>query len=161
MNTQTRIIVATAIVLVAIDLAVRALLPGRSSSVVSAREIQLVDRLGRPRAVLTTDAKGEPGLMMYDAQGRRRLQLDTFQSVPSLILNDENEDRRVYFGMNESTGAGLYQSTDAQGSWIDVQGVGSFAQVVDPTIEAQTVEHATFSPAGPAVQVYAGSDNVD
>ena len=94
MNTQTRIIVATAILLVAIDLAVRAFLPVRGG-VVSAREIQLVDRLGRPRAVLTTDAKGEPGLLMYDAAGRRRLQLDTFQNVPSLILNDENEDRRV------------------------------------------------------------------
>ncbi|MGC4045192.1 MAG: hypothetical protein QM758_15480 [Armatimonas sp.] len=161
MNTQTRIIVATAVLLVAIDLAVRAFLPVRNGGVVSAREIQLVDRLGRPRAVLTTDAKGEPGLLMYDAAGRRRLQLDTFQSVPSLILNDENEERRVYFGMDERNGAGLYQSTDANGNWVDVQGVGSFTQLADPTM-GQTVEYSqTIERAAPAVQVYVGSDRVD
>jgi hypothetical protein len=136
MNTQTKIIVATAVVLVAIDLLGRAFLPVRGGSVVSAREFRLVDSHGQSRAVLTTDRNGEPGLVMYDNDGQNRLQLDTFQHVPSLLLRDENEARRVYFGMDERTGAGRYQLTDAQGQWSDVSGMNSFTTevVVDPTI---------------------------
>lgn len=140
MNAQTRIIVATAAALAAIDIAVRLLLPtGASGGVVSAREIRLVDALGRSRAVLKVDASGEPGLLMYDRNGSQRLQLDTFQHVPSLILNDENEDRRVYFGMDDRTGDGLYQIRDAEGSWNSISGVGSL------TAEGQTLADPTLT----------------
>ncbi len=139
MNTQTKIIVATAVVLVAIDLLGRALLPVRGGSVVSAREFRLVDSHGQSRAVLTTDRSGEPGLVMYDNDGQNRLQLDTFQHVPSLLLRDENETRRVYFGMDERTGEGRYQLTDAQGQWRDINGMASLTTevVVDPTIASE------------------------
>ena len=139
MNAQTRIIVATAAALAAIDIAVRLLLPtGVNGNVVSAREIRLVDGLGRTKTLLKVDESGEPGLLMYDRNGTERLQLDTFQHVPSLILNDENENRRVYFGMSEQTGDGLYQTSDAQGNWFGQEGVRSMilqrGEIADPTM---------------------------
>ena len=136
MNAQTRIIVATAAVLAAIDIAVRLLLPtGVNGTVVSAREFRLVDGMGRAKAVLKVDPSGEPGLLMFDRNGTERLQLDTFQHVPSLILNDESENRRVYFGMDERTGNGIYQTSDGQGTWTS--GVGSMIEgepLADPTL---------------------------
>ena len=138
MNVQTRIIVATAAALAAIDIAVRLLLPaGGNGGVVSAREIRLVDGMGRAKAVLKVDSSGEPGLLMYDRNGAQRLQLDTFQHVPSLILNDENENRRVYFGMDERTGNGLFQNADSQGVWTSGGGVASLIagqEIADPTL---------------------------
>lgn len=138
MNAQTRIIVATAAVLAAIDIAVRLLLPtGGNGGVVSAREFRLVDGMGRAKAVLKVDPSGEPGLLMYDRNGAERLQLDTFQHVPSLILNDESENRRVYFGMDERTGDGIYQSADSRGVWMGGGGVASLIEgreVSDPTL---------------------------
>ena len=139
MNAQTRIIVATAAALAAIDIAVRVLLPaGGNGGVVSAREFRLVDGMGRAKAVLKVDSSGEPGLLMYDRNGTERLQLDTFQHVPSLILNDENENRRVYFGMDERTGNGIFQNADARGNWISGGGVESLIEVqelADPTLQ--------------------------
>ena len=138
MNAQTRIIVATAAVLAAIDIAVRLLLPtGVNGTVVSAREFRLVDGMGRAKAVLKVDPSGEPGLLMFDRNGAERLQLDTFQHVPSLILNDESENRRVYFGMDDRTGGGIYQTSDGQGTWTAGGGVGSMIEgetLADPTL---------------------------
>jgi hypothetical protein len=141
MNTQTRIIVAVAAVLVAIDLAARAFLPVPGGGVVSAREIRLTDRFGQTRALLTTDASGEPGLIFFDKSGQRRLQLDNFQNVPSLILNDESEARRVYFGMDQASGDGLYQLGDAEGNWTSATGPGRLAPLTDPTV---SVEQGSF-----------------
>lgn len=125
MNPQTKIIVATAAALAAIDIAVRLLAPsprtvvirtGGGGEEIVARTIRLIDDSGRDRAVLKVDEQGEPGLLMFDRNGVERLQLDTFQNTPSLILMDRDERRRVYFGMDNDTGEGLYQTMNGAGS---------------------------------------------
>jgi len=100
-NHQTRVIVACAIVLGALDIFVRFATAPKAvaSSVVTAQEFRLTDRDGNVRAILDTDASGEPGLKMYDKHNLLRLQLDTYQSTPSLIYLDENGVRRTYYGM--------------------------------------------------------------
>jgi len=119
MNSQTRIIVATAIVLAAVDIAVRLHTAPRapvSSGVVTAREFRLTDDRGNVRATMTVDRSGEPGLRMYDRDGTLRLQLDTWQNTPSLILLDRNENRRVYYGMENADGSGLLQMLSPNGT---------------------------------------------
>jgi len=115
MNSQTRIIVFTAVALTAVDLAVRGFLAQRaapvaftysalqtSSDVVTAREFRLVDKDGNLRAHVYTDENGEPGMVLYDRNGTNRAQFDTFQSVPSMILNSPDGGRSTYFGMDEN-----------------------------------------------------------
>jgi hypothetical protein len=107
MNDQTKIIVGTAVVLVGIDLAVRAFLPpkvvyvGQTRDVVTAREFRLTDDNGRLRAHLFTDQQGEPGLVLYDRMERPRAQLDTWDTIPSLILYSPDGQRSSYFGMDD------------------------------------------------------------
>jgi hypothetical protein len=100
-NYQTRVIVACAIVLGALDICVRfATAPKAiSSPVVYAQEFRLTDRDGNLRAVMDTNEDGEPGLKMYDKHNLLRLQLDTYQSTPSLIFLDENGTKRSYYGL--------------------------------------------------------------
>jgi hypothetical protein len=105
MNDQTKIIVCTAVALVGVDLAVRALMTPRAvhvqtGDVVTAREFRLVDESGNLRAHMYTDGNSEPGLIMYDREGRRRAQLDSFETVPSLILYNPNGERSTYYGMD-------------------------------------------------------------
>ena len=115
MNSQTRIIVFTAVALTAVDLAVRGFLAQRTatpvafsypamqaSDVVTAREFRLVDKDGNLRAHVYTDENGEPGMVLYDRNGTNRAQFDTFQSVPSVILNGPDGGRSTYFGMDEN-----------------------------------------------------------
>src|SRR5690242_161431 len=114
MNSQTRIIVFTAVALTAVDLAVRGFLAQhvapvaftcpamQSSDVVTAREFRLVDKDGNLRAHVYTDENGEPGMVLYDRNGTNRAQFDTFQSVPSVILNSPEGGRSTYFGMDEN-----------------------------------------------------------
>lgn len=122
MTTQTKIIVATAAVLAIVDIAVRAFLPARtiviresapapssvSADVLTVRQLRVVDHAGNVKVELKVNSDSQPGLLMFDSNGVERLQLDTFQGIPSLILNDEQENRRVYFGMGDS-GEGSYQ----------------------------------------------------
>ena len=105
---ETRIIIACAVLLAALDIYVRfATAPKAvSSSIVSTQELRLTDRQGNVRAVMSTDRSGEPALIMYDKSGTARLQLDSFESTPSLILMDENGERRAYYGMSSPTGDG-------------------------------------------------------
>lgn len=122
MTDQTKIIVATAIALVIVDIAVRLLLPTRTvviresarvSDVLTVRQLRLVDAEGNLKAQLKVNSEGEPGLLMWDSTGVERLQLDTFRQVPSLILLDENQNRRVYFGMDRHTSDGQYENYSA------------------------------------------------
>ena len=115
---ETRIIIACAVLLAALDIYVRfATAPKAvSSSVVSTQELRLTDRHGNVRAVMSTDRDGEPGFMMYDKNGVVRLQLDTFETTPSLILMDENGERRAYYGMSSPTGDGELTFTNPDGS---------------------------------------------
>jgi len=109
MNSQTRIIVATAFALAAVDIAVRVATAPRnhSSNVVTAREFRLTDDRGNVRMTIKTDANGEPGMRMYDQTGTPRLQIDTWQNTPSMILMDREGQRRVYYGMENADGSGL------------------------------------------------------
>jgi hypothetical protein len=105
MTEQTKIIVCTAVALVGVDLAVRALMMPktatvRSGDVVTAREFRLVDADGNVRLHMYTDGAREPGIVLYDRAGRKRAQLDTFETIPSLILFNENEGRSTYYGMD-------------------------------------------------------------
>jgi hypothetical protein len=107
-NAQTRIIVSCAVLLAALDIYVRfATAPKNvNSNIVTAQEFRLTDKQGNIRAVMKTDNTGEPGLMMYDKTGTLRLQLDSYQTTPSLILMDQNGERRAYYGMSSPTGDG-------------------------------------------------------
>ena len=118
MNSQTRIIVATAIVLAAIDIGVRLNTGPRAvqGDVVTAREFRLTDDRGNVRATLAVDNDGEPGLKMYDRAGTMRLQLDTWENTHSLILLDRQGNRRVYYGMENGDGSGLLQMLGPDGT---------------------------------------------
>jgi hypothetical protein len=120
LNSQTRIIVATAIALAGIDIAVRVATAPKSctTDVVTAREFRLTDDRGNVRMTIQTDANGEPGMRMYDQNGALRLQLDSWQNTPSLILLDRDENRRVYYGMNNEDGSGLMSVYAPDGSTI-------------------------------------------
>lgn len=105
MTEQTKIIVCTAVALVGVDLAVRALMMPkavsvRSGDVVTAREFRLVDESGNVRIHMYTDGNREPGIVLFDRAGRKRAQLDTFETIPSLILYNEQEGRSTYYGMD-------------------------------------------------------------
>ncbi|MCX6365692.1 MAG: hypothetical protein NTX57_03160 [Armatimonadetes bacterium] len=126
MTTQTKIIVATAAVLAVVDIAVRAFLPTRTvvvhemsavpantnASVLTVRQLRIVDDSGEVKMDMKVNSQGNPGILMFDSSGTERLQLDTFQDIPSLILMDSNENRRVYFGMESGSGSGTYQNYD-------------------------------------------------
>ncbi len=122
MNGQTKIIVATACCLALVDIGVRLLAPtpfGSNCStcppltpgngVVRARAIELVDADNNVRGLWNTDANGEPALWMYDKNGATRIELDTTDTTPSLSLHDSDGNRRVYFGMDNTDGTGLYE----------------------------------------------------
>jgi hypothetical protein len=122
MTTQTKIIVVTAALLAVIDIAVRVFLPTRTvvvrevsapTEVVTTRMLRIVDDRGSEKAVIRVDKNGEAGLLMFDRNGAQRLQLDTFQQTPSLILMDREERRRVYFGMDTDSGDGQYDVYEA------------------------------------------------
>lgn len=130
MTTQTKIIVATAAVLAVVDIAVRAFLPartvvireaapapvmmtGQSADVLTVRQLRIVDESGNVKIDMKVNSNSDPGILMFDNSGTERLQIDTFQGIPSLILNDEQENRRVYFGMDSSSGDGSYQTYTA------------------------------------------------
>lgn len=125
MNEQTRIIVLTAVALTAVDLTVRGIFFRRSmpvtsvaqqaGDVVTAREFRLVDNDGNLKAHVYTDENGEPGIVLYDRNGTRRAQLDTFQQVPSLLLFNPEGAWSSYFGMDEK-GLGILDMYDQSGS---------------------------------------------
>ena len=119
MTTQTKIIVATATALAVVDIAVRAFLPARTvvirgantdADVLTVRQLRIVDNDGEVKMDFKVNSNGDPGMLMFDSNGTERLQLDTFQNIPSLILMDTQENRRVYFGMDRTSGEGLYQN---------------------------------------------------
>lgn len=104
MNSQTKIIVFTAVALTAVDLSarywmMRTMTPTAPAGVVTAREIRLVDNNGNLRAQMTTDENSEAGLVMFDRNNVKRLQLDTWDNIPSLILHRDNGQRATYYGM--------------------------------------------------------------
>jgi hypothetical protein len=124
MNSQTRIIVFTAIALTAVDLAARSLIAQRTQvfhvnrnggEVVTAKEFRLVDNDGNLRAHLFTDENNEPGLVLYDRNGTKRAQLDTFDAVPSLILLSPEGLWSSYFGMDRQ-GLGVLDMFGPNGS---------------------------------------------
>ena len=124
LNPQTRILVATAFVLAVVDIAVRLFAPARtvvihdsgSAGVLTVRGLRVVDDNGNERASLRVDNDGEAGLILFDRDGTNRLQLDTWQYTPSLILNDREGNRSVYFGMDTESGRGLYQTNGIESS---------------------------------------------
>lgn len=120
LSRDTRIIIACAVSLAAIDIYVRfATAPKPAmSSVVTAQEFRLADKNGNIRAVMNTDADGEPGLVMFDKSGTPRLQLDSYETTPSLILMDENGKKRAYYGMSSPTGDGALTFSGANGAEV-------------------------------------------
>ena len=140
MNGQTKIIVATACCLALVDIGVRLLAPSPFNSncstcppltlgdgVVRARAIELVDGNNNVRGLWNTDANGEPALWMYDRNGATRIELDTTDTTPSLSLHDSDGNRRVYFGMDNADGTGLYQMLlpDSQTATFSLDGTNN------------------------------------
>jgi len=119
-NHQTRVIVACAIVLGALDICVRLATAPKavSSSIVTAQEFRLTDHQGNVRAIMGVNDEGEPGLKMYDKNNTLRLQLDSFETTPSLILMDEHGNKRAYYGMSSPTGDGELSLLTPGGSTI-------------------------------------------
>lgn len=120
LNFQTKVIVATAIALTAVDLAARAFLTQRtvyvrSGDVVTAREFRLVDESGSLRAHLYTDENSEPGLVLYDREGTRRAQFDTFEQIPSVMLFQPDGVQSSYYGM-DTQGRGIFSLYDSTGN---------------------------------------------
>ena len=120
LNSQTRIILATAAALAVVDIAVRVIPFNHNSAatgnVVTASEFRLVDQWGNERATLAMDGNGEPGFKLFDRNGTMRAQLDTFENTPSLILCDKEGARRTYFGMDNDTGSGILDMYDQSGA---------------------------------------------
>lgn len=123
MTTQTKIIVATAVALAVVDIAVRAFLPARTvvihegnsnANVLTVQQLRIVDNAGNVKMDMKVNSNGDPGLLMFDSTGIERLQLDTFQNIPSLILMDQDENRRVYFGMQGDSGDALHTNYSAE-----------------------------------------------
>lgn len=123
MTTQTKIIVATAAALAVVDIAVRAFLPARTiiihegnsnANVLTVQQLRIVDNAGNVKMNMKVNSNGDPGLLMFDSTGTERLQLDTFQNIPSLILMDQDENRRVYFGMQGDSGDALQTNYSAE-----------------------------------------------
>ena len=123
MTTQTKIIVATAAALAVVDVAVRAFLPARTiiihegnsnANVLTVQQLRIVDNAGNVKMDMKVNSNGDPGLLMFDSTGTERLQLDSFQNIPSLILMDQDENRRVYFGMQGDSGDALQTNYSAE-----------------------------------------------
>jgi hypothetical protein len=126
MNSQTRIIVFTAIALTAVDIAARGLIAQRTqvvhvyrnaNEVVTAKEFRLVDDSGNLRAHMFTDEQGEPGLVLYDRTGMKRAQFDTFDAVPSVILCSPDGSWSSYYGM-DNNGLGIFDMFGAGGETL-------------------------------------------
>jgi hypothetical protein len=124
MNPQTRIIVVTSVVLVTIDIALRLLIPTRviqvnngtvnaSGGVLTVRALQIADDNGNVRATLDLDEGNEPALRMFDKNDALRLQLDTMQTVPSLMFFDQKDQRTLYLG-NGTPGGDTYLDTNVE-----------------------------------------------
>jgi hypothetical protein len=118
MNPQTRIIVVTSAILVAIDIALRLAIPARvvvynvnndavnaNGGVLTVRALQIADDDGNVRATLDLDEGNEPALKMYDKNDTLRLQLDTMQTVPSLMFFDQQDRNTMYLGNGTPNGA--------------------------------------------------------
>jgi hypothetical protein len=124
MNPQTRIIVVTSAILVAIDIALRLAIPARvvhinqnvgpvdtQGGVLTVRALQIADDEGNVRATLDLDEGNEPALKMYDNNDALRLQLDTMQTVPSLMFFDQQDRRTMYLGNGTPDGASYLDRT--------------------------------------------------
>jgi hypothetical protein len=149
MNSQTKIIVFTAISLTAVDLSVRYWMMQRTppaavqGDIITAREIRLVDNDGNLRAHMTTDENGEAGLVLYDRNGVNRAQLDTWQDIPSLILYRPDGQRSTYYGMDTDGKSMLDMYGDSQETLASLNVTGQrpsfFSNDSNVTVSGNTV----------------------
>ncbi|HLN12254.1 MAG TPA: hypothetical protein VK587_03645, partial [bacterium] len=68
---------------------------------VQTRELDIVDGGGKIRISLALSTNGNPGIWVYDANGKTRAYLGlsgTGQPTPALTLSDENERTRAFLG---------------------------------------------------------------
>jgi hypothetical protein len=161
MTDQTKIIVCTAVALVGVDLAVRAMMTPKAvfvnttGDVVTAREFRMVDERGNLRLHMYTDQNSEPGIVLYDREGRKRAQLDSFETIPSLILYNPNGERSTYYGMDYQGRSILHMYGDS--------GDGGAPLATMSVSESQGVPGFTFQGRGQTVNFQNGilvqSDN--
>jgi hypothetical protein len=82
---------------------------------VIARELILVDRTQTPRASLTIDQEGGPGLLFLDQHGNVRVGLAVLaDGRPSLGLRDAQGQPRVVLALDPQ-GTPIFRLLDAQG----------------------------------------------
>lgn len=80
------------------------LLMGQTSgSTRTAGEFLVTDARGRTRATLGFDDTGQPGLCLYDADGRPRLLLSLEQAQPSIMLYAADGYPRVGMDLDRTT----------------------------------------------------------
>src|SRR5262245_53068716 len=76
--------------------------PSRFATVLKAERFEVVDKDGRPRALLGVLGTGEPGLQLYDQDENGRVDLSLKASGrPGPELSDSNARVRVAFGSTE------------------------------------------------------------
>ena len=72
---------------------------------VRAQRFVLVDDSGKERASLVTDGNGSVYLVMFDAQGKNRINLSVNSSGPSLALYDPSGQARAIIGSTPLIGS--------------------------------------------------------
>ncbi len=76
--------------------------PSRIAKVLKAERFEVVDKDGKPRALLGVLGTGEPGLQLYDQDENGRVDLSLKPSGrPGLELSDRNARVRAAFGYTE------------------------------------------------------------
>jgi hypothetical protein len=76
--------------------------PSRIATVLKAERFEVVDKDGRPRALLGVLGTGEPGLQLYDQDENGRVDLSLkANGRPGLELSDSNARVRAAFGSTE------------------------------------------------------------
>ena len=75
-----------------------------SPALMSAGEFQLVDKDGKPRAVIAFSAEGEPYLALLDANQNQRVWLG-LSANPGLAIKDHKETKtRALLSLDDATG---------------------------------------------------------
>lgn len=76
--------------------------PSSIATVLKAERFEVVDKEGKPRALLGVLGNGEPGLQLYDQDENGRVDLSLNPGGrPGLELSDRNERVRAAFGYTE------------------------------------------------------------
>jgi len=98
---RTATVVWLGIVIAVIGLSIGAQRAFSQTQAVQTRELDIVDGSGRTRIALALSTNGNPGMWVYDANGKTRAFFGlsgATQPTPTLSLSDPNERTRAFIG---------------------------------------------------------------